>query len=78
MFFDTANEEIILKSIQDLVPSQRLVFNLNVIDNYSLASVSELLETSEQTVKANLEKARFNLQKAIENNLKLSNDEQPV
>ena len=51
---------------------------VNVIDNYSLASVSELLETSEQTVKANLEKARFNLQKAIENNLKLSNDEQPV
>ena len=85
MFLDTkyidvrnADEEIILKSIQDLVPSQRLVFNLNVIDNYSLASVSELLETSEQTVKANLEKARFNLQKAIENNLKLSNDEQPV
>ena len=85
LFLDTkyidvrnANEEIILKSIQELVPSQRLVFNLHVIDNYSLASVSELLETSEQTIKANLEKARFNLQKAIENNLKLSNDEQPV
>ena len=85
LFLDTkyidvrnANEEVILKSIQYLVPSQRLVFNLNVIDNYSLSLVSELLETSEQTVKSNLEKARFNLQKAIENNLKLSNDEQPV
>jgi predicted DNA-binding protein YlxM (UPF0122 family) len=54
------------------------VFNLHVIDNYTLASISELLETSEQTIKSNLEKARFNLQKAIEKNLKLSNNEQPV
>jgi DNA-directed RNA polymerase specialized sigma24 family protein len=60
------------------VPSQRLVFNLHVIDNYSLSEASELLDTSEQSVKSNLEKARFNLQKTIEKNLKLSNDEQPV
>ena len=40
--------------------------------------MSDLLETSEQTIKANLEKARFNLQKAIEHNLKLSSNEQPV
>ena len=53
-------------------------FNLNVIDNYSLSEASELLDTSEQSVKSNLEKARFNLQKTIEKNLKLSNDEQPV
>lgn len=76
--FKSTNPEIILKSIQELVPSQRLVFNLHVIDNYTLASISELLETSEQTIKSNLEKARFNLQKAIEKNLKLSNNEQPV
>jgi RNA polymerase sigma factor (sigma-70 family) len=74
----SSNPEILLKSIQELVPSQRLVFNLHVIDNYTLASISELLETSEQTIKSNLEKARFNLQKAIERNLKLSNNEQPV
>ena len=74
----SSNTEIILKSIQELVPSQRLVFNLHVIDNYSLSSISELLETSEQTIKSNLEKARFNLQKGIEKNLKLSNNEQPV
>jgi RNA polymerase sigma-70 factor (ECF subfamily) len=74
----SSNSEIILKSIQELVPSQRLVFNLHVIDNYTLASISELLETSEQTIKSNLEKARFNLQKTIEKNLKLNNNEQPV
>ena len=79
-FIDLKNvdQDVLLKSIQELVPSQRLVFNLHVIDNYSLSEGSELLDTSEQSVKSNLEKARFNLQKTIEKNLKLSNDEQPV
>lgn len=76
--FKNIKQDIILKSIQALVPSQRLVFNLHVIDNYSLAQTSELLDTSEQSIKSNLEKARFNLQKTIEHNLKLNNDEQPV
>lgn len=72
------NEEVLLKSIQQLVPSQRLVFNLHVIDNYTLEHISELLETSSQTIKSNLEKARFNLQKSIEKNLKTEKDEQPI
>ncbi len=72
------NQQVLLKSIQQLVPSQRVVFNLNVVDGYTLTEMSDLLETSEQTIKANLEKARFNLQKAIEQNLKLNSDEQPV
>ncbi|MBI3521286.1 MAG: sigma-70 family RNA polymerase sigma factor [Bacteroidetes bacterium] len=79
-FIDLKNidQTVLLKSIQALVPSQRLVFNLHVIDNFTLAQASELLDTSEQSIKSNLEKARFNLQKTIEHNLKLSNDEQPV
>ncbi len=72
------NPEVLLKSIQELVPSQRLVFNLFVIDTYSLSAISDLLETSEQTIKSNLEKARFSLQKSIEKNLKQSSNEQPV
>lgn len=68
------DEAVLLKSIQELVPSQRLAFNLSVIDGYSLSELSDLLETSEQTVKANLEKSKFNLQKFVEKNLKLSND----
>jgi DNA-directed RNA polymerase specialized sigma24 family protein len=72
------NQDILLKSIQALVPSQRLVFNLLVIDNFSLEQASNLLDTSEQGIRSNLEKARFNLQKSIENNLKISPDEQPV
>ena len=79
-FIDVKNvcQNILLKSIQELVPSQRLVFNLQVIDNYTLEEASELLDTSEQSIKSNLEKARFNLQKSIEKNLKMSSDEQPV
>ena len=72
------NQDLLLKSIQALVPSQRLVFNLLVIDNFTLAQASELLDTSEQSIKSTLEKARFNLQKSIENNLKISSNEQPV
>ncbi len=76
--FKNLNEEVLLRSIQQLVPSQRLVFNLHVIDNYTLEHISELLETSGQTIKSNLEKARFNLQKSIEKNLKTEKDEQPI
>ena len=74
----TTNKDIILKSIQELVPSQRLVFNLHVVDGYNFNEVSAIIETNEQTLKVNLEKARFNLQKGIEKNLKHSNNEQPV
>jgi RNA polymerase sigma factor (sigma-70 family) len=72
------NEKLLLKSIQALVPSHRLLFNLHVIDNYTLAETSEMLDTSEQSIKSNLEKARYNLQKLIETNLKNNSDEQPV
>ena len=76
--FKNISEEVLLKSIQQLVPSQRLVFNLHVIDSYTLEHISELLETSIQTIKSNLEKARFTLQKSIEKNLKTEKDEQPI
>ncbi len=69
----TANQTVVLKSLQELVPSQRIIFNMNVIDGFNLAEMSEILETSEQTIKSNLEKSRFNLQKNIEKNLKLTN-----
>ena len=63
------DREILLGAIQQLVPAQRLIFNLHVIDGYSLDEAATLLESSEPTVKSNLEKARFNLQKNIKNSL---------
>jgi len=62
--------EVLVKSLQLLVPSQRLVFNLHVIDGFSLSEAAALLESSEATAKSNLEKARFNFQKNIDKSLK--------
>lgn len=76
--YNTVDTPILIKSLQELVPSQRLVFNLYVIDGYDLPIISEMLEASEQTVKSNLEKARFNLQKNIEKNHKLLKHEQAL
>ncbi|MDZ4665471.1 MAG: sigma-70 family RNA polymerase sigma factor [Bacteroidota bacterium] len=69
---------VLVKSLQELVPSQRLVFNLHVIDGFELITISEMLEASEQTVKSNLEKARFNLQKNIEKNNRTVKHEQAL
>jgi RNA polymerase sigma-70 factor (ECF subfamily) len=70
------DKELLLVSIQELVPVQRLVFNMFVVDGFTMAEISELLESSEQSVKANLEKARFNIQKSIEKHLKDKHYEQ--
>ena len=68
--FNGLDNDILLKALQQLVPAQRLIFNLHVIDGYSLEESAALLEASAPTVKSNLEKARFNMQKNIEKSLK--------
>jgi RNA polymerase sigma-70 factor (ECF subfamily) len=68
--FNHLETEAFVTGLQQLVPSQRLIFNLHVVDGYSLADAATLLESSEATVKSNLEKARYNFQKNIEKNLK--------
>lgn len=68
----------LVNSLQKLVPSQRVAFNLHVIDGLTIREVSEMLETSEQTIKSNLEKGRYNLQKNIEKTIKSAKNEQPV
>lgn len=64
--------DILVTALQQMVPSQRLAFNLHIIDGYSLPEVATILESSEATVKSNLEKARYNFQKNIDKNLKTS------
>jgi hypothetical protein len=48
------------------------------VEEYDLRKSADLLEASEQTAKANLEKARYNLQKNIDKNSKILKNEQPV
>ncbi len=68
--FHHIDNAVLIKSLQQMVPSQRLIFNLHVVDGFSLPEASAMLESSEETVKSNLEKARFNLQKNIEASVK--------
>jgi RNA polymerase sigma-70 factor (ECF subfamily) len=76
--FKNVEFDVLIKSLHQLVPSQRLIFNLHVVEGYDLRKAAEVLEASEQTVKANLEKARFNLQKNIDKNNKTLKNEQFV
>jgi RNA polymerase sigma factor (sigma-70 family) len=76
--FKNVEFDVLIKSLNQLVPSQRLIFNLNVVEGYDLNKAAEILEASEQTVKSNLEKARFNLQKNIDKNNKSLKNEQFV
>lgn len=76
--FKNVEFDVLIKSLQQLVPSQRLIFNLHVVEQYDLRKAADILEASEQTVKANLEKARFNLQKNIDKNNKSQKNEQFV
>lgn len=59
------DEEVILKALQALPPSYRLVFNLHVIEGYKHEEIAAQLNISEGTSKSNLNVARTKLQKAL-------------
>ncbi|MBA2613543.1 MAG: sigma-70 family RNA polymerase sigma factor [Bacteroidetes bacterium] len=76
--FASIDNDVLIRSLQQLVPSQRLVINLHVIDGYSLEETANIIEASLQTVKSSLEKARYNLQKNVEKCYKTMKNEQPL
>ncbi len=76
--FALIDNEVLIRSLQQLVPSQRLVINLHVIDGNSLDETANIIEASLQTVKSSLEKARYNLQKNIEKCYKTMKNEQSL
>lgn len=76
--FKSISFDVLVKSLQQLVPSQRLVFNLHIVEGYDLQKIAIILEASEQTVKSNLEKSRYNLQKNIDKNSKQLRNEQLI
>lgn len=63
--FINLKAEIALEAIQKLSPGYRAVFNLYVLEDYSHKEIGELLGISEGTSKSNLAKAKFNLQKIL-------------
>ena len=62
---DKISHEEIIRSIQDLSPAYRTVFNLFVIEGLSHEEIANKLEISIGTSKSNLSKARRQLQKIL-------------
>lgn len=62
----TADE--ILNFVQQLPPLWRTVFNLHVVDGYSLREIADLLPANEATVRSHFLRARQRLQQVIKTN----------
>jgi RNA polymerase sigma factor (sigma-70 family) len=62
---DRMTYEEIIRSVQDLTPGYRTVFNLFVIEGFTHEEISERLGISVGTSKSNLAKARRQLQKIL-------------
>lgn len=62
---DKLSEEEIIKAIQLLPPSYRMVFNLHVIEGYKHEEIANQLNISVGTTKSNLAIARNKLQKIL-------------
>lgn len=63
--FSKIGKEDILKSVQELTPGYRTVYNLFVIDGFSHKEIAGMLDISEDTSRLNLSKAKFALQKNL-------------
>ena len=62
---DRISYEEIIRSVQELTPGYRTVFNLFVIEGFTHDEISEQLGISTGTSKSNLAKARRQLQKIL-------------
>jgi RNA polymerase sigma-70 factor (ECF subfamily) len=62
---DRISYDEIIRSIQDLTPGYRTVFNLFIIEGFTHEEISEKLGISIGTSKSNLAKARRQLQKIL-------------
>lgn len=62
---ETTSPEIIVKSLQQLTPSYRVIYNLHEVERYSLSEISKLLDISEYTLQDSLSKIKFHLRKNI-------------
>lgn len=65
---DEVSMEFLMKIIQELPDRYRLVFNLNVFENYSHQEIADALGITVGTSKSNLARAKMTLKEKIENN----------
>ena len=64
-------EKVLLRYIQELPDQYRMVFNLYVFEKKKHYEIAELLDISEGTSKSNLNRAKSNLKKRIQEQLKI-------
>jgi len=69
---DRISYDEIIRSIQEITPGYRTVFNLFVIEGFSHEEIAEKLGISVGTSKSNLSKARKQLQKILLSEKKIS------
>jgi RNA polymerase sigma-70 factor, ECF subfamily len=62
--------EVAMRAIQQLSPAYQAVFNLYVFENQTHKEIGEILGISEGTSKSNFAKAKANLKKVLEEQLK--------
>lgn len=65
----SVNKQAIIRALQQLTPSYRVIYNMHEVDGYSHAEISKLLDISEYLSKDSLSKAKFNLRKNIVKNM---------
>jgi RNA polymerase sigma-70 factor (ECF subfamily) len=65
---DGISIDFLIKIVQELPDRYRLVFNLNVFENYSHQEIADALGISIGTSKSNLSRAKMILKQKIENN----------
>lgn len=68
--YTALSDDDYIKALQQLPPSFRAVFNLSVVDGYQPEKVSDIMEAGSETIRQNLERARFAFQKNIQSQLK--------
>jgi RNA polymerase sigma factor (sigma-70 family) len=69
---DNISIEEKLAMVSQLPPACKVAFNLYAVEGFTTAEIAETLQISEGTVRANLAKARFRLQKMIEESDKIT------
>lgn len=65
----------IVSAMHKLSPAYRTVFNLYIFEDHTHKEIAELLDISEGTSKSNLAKAKLNLRKILNKELKTRNAE---
>ena len=63
--FNSIPDQLLIESIQEIPPSFRAIFNLHLIDGFSLEEASLMMEINIETCKRNLERGRTAFEKNI-------------